>query len=367
MRRTAVGVTAFALVTAPAAVAQAAGEEHPGDGGIATVATGLSGPRQLNQYEDGALIVAESDSGEVSSVDPWTGEVETLVDGLVNPQGVAYRDGLIYIAVGEAGPPEEGVALPAEPPEVGEGGPGLIVADTDGDILHRVDTLAYELENNPDGQVQFVDGAPVDSLSNPFSVLAQDDRLLVADAGANTVLAIDRHDGEISEFFVPPVVDDVPGCEGAENNPGTTGCDPVPTGVVEGPDGLIYVSTLGAEVPGASRVFVLTPWGEVVDVIEDLHGAAGVEVDRHGTVYVSELLEGAPEGEGPPPADFDPAAVGQVVRIDEDGRTYAQVTMPTGLVRSDGELYASAWSVAGLLMLDHPGEVVRIGDDAFTD
>ena len=32
------------------------------------------------------------------------------------------------------------------------------------------DLLDHELENNPDGQVQFVDGQPVDSVSNPFAL-----------------------------------------------------------------------------------------------------------------------------------------------------------------------------------------------------
>ena len=30
--------------------------------------------------------------------------------------------------------------------------------------------MKYELDHNPDGQFQFVDGNPVDSLSNPFSM-----------------------------------------------------------------------------------------------------------------------------------------------------------------------------------------------------
>ncbi|MGY1639218.1 hypothetical protein ACI78V_21430 [Geodermatophilus sp. SYSU D00742] len=57
--------------------------------------------------------------------------------------------------------------------------------------------------------------------------------------------------------------------------------------------------------------------------------------------------------------------MGEVVRIDGDDRSTAQVTMPTGLVVSDGELYGSAWSVAAFLGLDRPGEVVRIGAGAF--
>ncbi|MFW3172201.1 ScyD/ScyE family protein [Geodermatophilus sp. CPCC 206100] len=354
------GTTAFALVVAPAAVAQAGGE-HDGGGGVVEVAAGLSGPRGLADHEEGGLLVAESETSEVSSVDPWTGDVQTVIRDVQNVQGVDYRDGLVFVAVGSA-EPEPGAAPPPEPPGVGEGGPGLLVFDTDGRELHEVDTLAYELARNPDGQVQFVEGAPVDALSNPFAVLAQRHRVLIADAGGNAVLAVDTDDGEVSTFFVPPTVTDVEGCENA--NPGTQGCDPVPTGVVEGPDGLIYVSTLGAEVPGAARVYVLSPRGDVVHVIPGLHAATGVEVDRRGNVYVSELIEGAPETEVPPPG-FDLSTVGQVVRIAPDGdRSYAQVPLPTGLAIQDGELYASAWS----LPLDpaQAGRVVRIGDDAFT-
>jgi hypothetical protein len=168
---------------------------------------------------------------------------------------------------------------------------------------------------------------------------------------------------------------DVPACEGANANPDTNGCDPVPTGIVEH-DGLLYVSTLGAEVPGAARVYVLDQDGDVVDVIEGLTSASGVEVDRRGRVYVSNVIEGAPEGEGPPPAGFNPGDVGVLTRIDRDGTRYeADVTMPTGLLFHHGRLYASAWSVAAFLpglaeSLGLPagtplGQVVRVDRDAF--
>lgn len=198
-------------------------------------------------------MVAESDSGEISSVDLDSGEVETLVSGLVNPQGVAYRHGRLYIAVGEAGPPEEGAPPPADPPAVGQGGPGLLVTDREGEVLHAVDLLQYELDENPDGQQQYDDaGAPVGALSNPFSVLVQHHRVVMAGAGANAVLSVDRRSGEVSTFFVPPVVtgDEVEACgTTANNNDDGFGCDPVPTGLAKGRHGHVYVSTLGAEVP----------------------------------------------------------------------------------------------------------------------
>ena len=63
-----------------------------------------------------------------------------------------------------------------------------------------------------------------------------------------------------------------------------------------------------------------------------------------------------------------PSSVGRVVKIDGDGdRQAAAVTLPSGLEWEDGALYASAWSIAGFLGLEGRGEVVQIGDDAFTD
>ncbi|WP_346619212.1 ScyD/ScyE family protein [Blastococcus montanus] len=376
-RAVAGAAAAVALVAVSPATASAHGGGRGGEP-ITTVAGGLEGPRQLSDFPGPRVVVAESDSGEVSSVHLRTGEVETLLTGLGNAQGVDSERGRLYVAVGESGgpPPEEGAPPPEEgappPPPADMPSQLLVEAKLNGEIVRTWDLLEYELENNPDGQLQFDPDTqqPIETLSNPFSVLVQHKRVLVSDAGANAVLSVDLRSGEISTFFVPPTVTDVEGCAEAENNPGTEGCDSVPTEITQGPDGLIYVGTLGAEVPGAGRVYVLDRHGNQVDVIEGLTGVTGVAVDWWCNVYVSNVLEGAPMGEGPPPEGFDPASVGEITRISPHGeRATAQVAMPTGLEFTRGKLYASAWSIAGFVLppgSPPAGEVQRITHRAFT-
>jgi DNA-binding beta-propeller fold protein YncE len=192
--------------------------------------------------------------------------------------------------------------------------------------------------------------------------------LLVADGGANDVLKVDPRTGHISTFFVPHTVKDVAAClePGAQVQEGVVGCDPVPTGIaVSGRS--VYVSTLGAEVPGAGRVYKLDGrTGHVQHVWKGLTAPTGVAVSPRGTIFVSEVIYGAPEGDGPPPADFDPSTVGRITKISHGRMTHSQVTMPTGLEFTDGGLYSSAWSVAGeFLGIPDAGQLVRVNLHSF--
>ena len=48
-------------------------------------------------------------------------------------------------------------------------------------------------------------------------------------------------------------------------------------------------------------------------------------------------------------------------------KTYAQVTMPVGLLIDNGVLYSSAWSVAEMFFqTPNAGQIVRVNDSAFT-
>jgi|SRR5690606_29034898 len=172
---TATALSAALLISVAGTLPADAHSRHHQQNPVKVVAKKLNGPRQLAQGF-GKLLVAESDSGRVTAVDPRTGRKRTLVRGLFNPQGVAEVGGKIYIATGEPAPDSDPSGAPPS---------GLMVARPGGKARMFADLTAHELKYNPDRQIQFgPDGQPLDALSNPYFVLR--DRhgfLLVADAG----------------------------------------------------------------------------------------------------------------------------------------------------------------------------------------
>ena len=359
-------LTCSALVGgAPATAAGPTAAETPAK--VTVLTKGLNGPRQLSATS-GSLYVAESDTGQATRVSRSSGNRTVVATGTPGAQGVVRLDGRIYVAA--------------------EGEKPLLYRSKPGGVGKKfADPLAYELELNPDNQTQFDDeGEPLDTVSNPYYVVQRKGPglLLLADAGANDVLAVSGS-GNLSTFFVPPVVT-TGVCAGAENNtPAGNSCDPVPTGIAYGPDGNIYISALTAEAPGEGRVYVVNRKGKLLDTLTGFSGPTGVAVGDDGSVYVSEVLQGVPEEPEEPAATnarvakkalaeaaeepvFDPATVGQIVKVaPDDKRTYAQVTMPTGLLYTDGTLYASAWSIAAFLPDAKPGtgEIVSVDPSSF--
>jgi hypothetical protein len=328
---------------------------------VKTITSGLDGPFGLDIESSTRAVITESDTGEITAVNLKTGAQRTVISGLAGPSGVATHANKIYVVLGGGGP--EGAPPPSAYPPA-----SLLVANKDGTgVRVLADLMDYELKNNPDGQVQFdPSGQPFDALSNPFSMTYTKWGLLIADGGANDLLRVDPRTGEISTYFVPPTAK-TPEClaPGAQANPGTVGCDSVPTGVaVHGK--YVYVSTLGAEQPGAAAIWKLDGrTGKVLKVWSGFTSLTGIAVAPSGTIFVSEVLFGAPEGEGPPPPGFDPSTVGRITRIQHGTITHAQVTMPTGLEYFGGRLYASSWSIASFIGLQHAGQLVQVNPSAF--
>ena len=123
---------------------------------IRVVASGLEGPFGIDA-KGNKVFVAESGKGQVTRVGLRSGDVTPAVTGLAGVAGVTRAGGGLVAVTGESGAP---------------GGSSVFFAEQGGAPQLLADLLAYELANNPDGQLQFdpTTNEPLDALSNPFAV-----------------------------------------------------------------------------------------------------------------------------------------------------------------------------------------------------
>jgi hypothetical protein len=362
---------------APATAVSPAATETPAK--VTVVASGLEGPRQLTE-KNGYFYVAEADAGQVTRIRRSDRTKRVVVTGLPDAQGVARIGNKIYATTGEA----EGDAVrPANGVDA-----KVYVAKPFAKRKTFADPYAFELKYNPDNQTQFdAKGVPLDAVSNPYFLI--EDRgpgfMLLAAAGGNDVLSVSKH-GKLSPFFVPSVVT-TGVCQGRpQNSPAGPSCDPTPTGIAYGPDGNLYISGLTGLAPDEGRVYVVSKNGKLLKTLTGFSNSVSVAVGPDGSVYVSDLLQGfsfdesaARKGtstlgqarsaaKAAAAADpFDPKAVGQIVKVAPDGkRTYAQVTMPSGLLFKNGVLYANTWAVAGSFFgIKQAGQTVAVDPSSF--
>ena len=146
------------------------------------------------------------------------------------------------------------------------------------------DIWKFETENNPDAGV----GNPLVD-SNPVDVWAGRGRFYVADAGGNTVLRASEN-GSLDVVSIFPNVD-VPN-PFPPPEPPVISMNAVPTGVVRGPDGFLYVSQLtGFPFPvGGAKVFRVNPWtGAVEPYASGFTNAMDLDFGTDGTLYVLEI------------------------------------------------------------------------------
>ncbi len=295
-------VACTALVSVPAANA---GGLPPG---LTIVAAGFVQPTHVSFGQDNTLYVADIGTGTVSRVDLTHGSTRVLAAGLGFSPGVDVRDDTVF-ATSTLGNPELG-SPPARLVRISEHGRVTVAADT----------LAWELAHNPDGQSQ-----AVDSTSNPYGVLALPGRTIVADAGANDLLEI-RRNGSVRTLTVFPTFTDGECATRPENDPGTFGCDAVPTDVEIGRDGYLYVSGLGAFAQGhIYKVDART--GAIVRTWGGLPPLTGLALGRDGTIYASSLVTDT------------------VLRIHGDDVTSAFVPAPTDVeISRHGQLVVASFA-----------------------
>jgi hypothetical protein len=356
------------VALAPAAQAQ---EQDPFD----VVATGLDNPRHLQFGADGVLYIAESGRGGDGPCVPGPegdqvcygatgaitavrdGEQERVVTGLPSaaaaggaaasgPSDVALLDGDLLITVGYGGDPAARAALPAEFQDVG----WLLRADEEGGATERVaDVAGFEGSQNPAG-------GPMDS--NPNAVLVAGGRVLVVDAGGNSLLRVrpDEDGGSVSTVAtfasrpqtVPPTAP--PGGPPAGSQ---IPAEAVPTSVTEDDDGYVVGELTGFPfAPGGAQLYRVASGADPEGIATGFTNVVEVE-SADGVLYVVELARDGLLATPP-----DQAPVGRLLRVDPGGGTEVVadgLIAPGGVAVESGNAYVSTGSV-----LPGGGQVVMI-------
>jgi sugar lactone lactonase YvrE len=324
MRRTTLGAAlgAGALMTAVVAAAPPAmAAPPPLPPGISVLAGGFVNPAHVSFGPHGTLFVADMATGSVTRIMLRTGAQKVVGTGLGLSAGVDVDGAGRIFATSVLGDPET-EAAPARLVRIGQ----------HGHITVKADLLAWELKHNPDGQSQ-----AVDSLSNPYGVLALPHRVIVADAGANDLIEV-RSDGRLRTLTVFPNFTDGECATRPENTPGTFGCDAVPTDVEMGPDGYLYVSGLGAFAQGhIYKVNART--GKIVRTWGGLPPLTGLAIGRDGTIYAASFVSDT------------------VLRIRHGDVDVATVPAPTDIELGHGMIVVASFA----------GAIFRVAPNAFHD
>ena len=194
------------------------------------------------------------------------------------------------------------------------------------------DPWRFEKRNNPDEQVG---NFRIDS--NPVDVWADHGRFFIADAGGNTVLRANRWGGiSVAALFAnrdtpnpfPPPPEGPP-------LPPIIPMNAVPTGVVKGPDGALYMSQLtGFPFPvGGANVYRIDPRGGPPTVYASgFTNIIDLDFGKDGTLYVLEmdsdsLLVGPAEGG---------SNAGALYTVGWRGKPKQQVALPAGTLTHPG-------------------------------
>lgn len=312
-------------------------------GGATTVASGLANPRGIAFAPNGDLYVAEAGSGGPGPCIPspvpanglrcygetgaitrilGDGSVKRVLTGLPSlalaggmveggVTDVAFFGTAAFVTLGWGGNPADRAAVGGKSALFGT----LLQVAPSGTYKVLADVAGHEAQFNPGG------GNPD---SNPYNALALPGRRIVVDAGANALVEVPAN-GRTRTFAVPPTLPGLP--------PFMAGREPVPTSVVEGPDGAVYVGQL-TSFPfwqGTSSVLRISSDGGTIETYASgFTAVVDLAFDAGGALYVLEVAR----GQAPPFPPPNPGlGIGRLLRVCPGG---APEVLLTGLEYASG-------------------------------
>ena len=320
-RRTLAGAVAVGLaLTAFSSMAQADGRDdkpsYPVEGTV--VASGLHSPRHLTVARNGDIYVAESGTGGTDCIiippeDPDAEELEVcagdtgaitrisrkggqkqVVTGLpsvsggedefTGPSDVSIKGNQLMVTIGLGGPPAARDMLVAEHGDFYAGLATVQSVKMNGHktrVKTAADLAGYEAKYNPH---------PAALDTNPNAISADGKDWLLADAGGNDLLRLDKK-GKLRLLAVLP--------DGMAAAPPFLGLppgsmmpfEPVPTAIERGPDGAVYVSQLtGFPFPvGGSSIWRISRSGVPKMWATGLTNVTDLTFDDDGNLYAVQI------------------------------------------------------------------------------
>ena len=340
--------------------------ELPQEPEMETIAAGFTGPQGILVDPDGNIWVIESGMGgeeAVEWVSPETGQVETAMMGdtarvvrisadgeqtevamlpsvfvgteAIGGARLALLDGELYATVGQW---------------LGDLGPDRLELSAsvahiaaDGTTHEAGNTWDIEGEQNPDGHV--VDSHPYGLTAGP------DGRLWVADAGANTLLAVDVETGEVT---LEAVFDGLPSPLPNPLRGNALEMDPVPTAIAFDDEGTAYVSLLPGFpfIPGSTKVVTVDADGNAADFATGLTMLTDLRMGPDGNLYAVQI--GVFGEQGPIP---NSGAIIRVLEGDASEVVAGGLSFPTSVdFDADGNAYVTTNGVGA----PGSGEVVMV-------
>jgi len=334
MRRTPLIPVAVAAVSLLAtAFAPAANAAEPEE-----LATGLVSPLSLAVAEDGTVYVAQNFAGLLTKVGA---EAPIYADPNGSEVGAVEVAGDVVTFATTGGTPKKPSAK-------------VWTIEGAGAPTQLADLWAFEKSRNPDGKVKYgiqrLSKSCIKKIpkrkrqgivayrgikeSHPYATAIGGDTTYVADAAANAIFGIS--DGALDTVAViPPVRVEVtkklrksfglPKCVQGK----TFKSESVPTDVELGPDGNLYVTTLGGglgeQMPLGAVYRVDPATGKVARMAGGLMSPVGIAIEPDGTSYISLLFPG-------------------LVMTQELGgapEVFAEVPFPGDVEVSDGSVYVT--------------------------